>query len=107
MKYDKKLIPFLGGLLEEGEEDETNRNCIPAALIEGYNLIDKGFHAFGQKSFTEASQLLKAGIVKALQPAKIWQRHGRDNAGLSLAESLVEQSTSNDNDNNHYKSTKE
>ena len=72
MKDDKKLIPFLEDLLEEGEKNETNDNRIPAALIEGYNLIDKGFEAFDQRSFTEASQLLKAGIVKALQPAKIY-----------------------------------
>jgi len=111
MKDDKKLIPFLEGLLEEGEKDETNRNCIPDALIEGYNLIDRGFHALDQKSFTEASQLLKAGIDKALQPAKIY---GSDmewitRAYRSLAESLVGQSTStDDNDNgNLYNSAME
>ena len=80
MKYDKKMIPSLEGLLEEGEEVETNRNCISAVLIEGYNLVDKGFHAFDQKSFTEAWN-----CFKAFQPAKIRQRHEVDNAGLNLS----------------------
>lgn len=100
MKDDKKLLPFLEGLMEENantnaiidtELDERDLNRIPDALIEGYNLVDEGMNLCKQKSYKEASQILKAGIDKAIQPAKSfggdmeWMVH----AHRSLAESLM------------------
>lgn len=102
---DEKILPFLQSCIMDDDDDWI----LPDGLLEGYDLVAEGLELLSKKKYTEASQNLKEGIEKALEPTKDYGNNNMEwmvQAHQSLADALLQQSSGAKNNINddalHY-----